>query len=472
MNTRWVVAAAVVIGLAGAFFLAHARPGYFASLTYLGGLLFLQILLASLWHFRTTFFFLLMGAFFLAGMHVPMQGAGTVGRWLVLAVGAGAGYLLWMQATQKHFGLFHLIALFCVLSALVSASVSLFPEMAFRKSSSLLLLFLFAATGARVCALGREEKFIESMVLAAELLTAFFSVCYFLAGFPVLGNPNSLGAVAGVICVPLLFWSALTGSPGMVRARRTTLLALALALLLFSQARAAILGTLVAVFFVSFVLRQHRLLMKMTLVVAISIGAFGMVAPDRLLELARSVEDKLVYKGHEAEGLIGSRAGPWRQTMNSIRENPWFGTGFGTSPSGEDPGLYFGRFSSSTETKREHGTSYLQLIEWMGLLGILPFLGLLIYLAASTWRALLWLRHSGQIKHPAVPLILILIAGAVHAGFEDWLLAVGYYLCVFYWSIAFIFIDLAPGAAGASVAPEPSLQYVPGPFSPSGFPSP
>jgi hypothetical protein len=35
----------------------------------------------------------------------------------------------------------------------------------------------------------------------------------------------------------------------------------------------------------------------------------------------------------------------------------------------------------------------------------------------------------------------------IHAGLEDWMFAPGNYLCVFYWSMAFIFVDQAPSLA-------------------------
>ena len=41
----------------------------------------------------------------------------------------------------------------------------------------------------------------------------------------------------------------------------------------------------------------------------------------------------------------------------------------------------------------------------------------------------------------AVPLAMLMVAGLVHAGLEDWIFAPGYYLCVFYWAMAFIFVD-------------------------------
>ena len=39
---------------------------------------------------------------------------------------------------------------------------------------------------------------------------------------------------------------------------------------------------------------------------------------------------------------------------------------------------------------------------------------------------------------------MVLLAGLVHAGFEDWLFAVGYYVSVYFWIFAFILADLLP----------------------------
>ena len=46
---------------------------------------------------------------------------------------------------------------------------------------------------------------------------------------------------------------------------------------------------------------------------------------------------------------------------------------------------------------------------------------------------------------------MVLAAGLIHAGFEDWLFAVGYYLSVFFWVLAFAFLDMLPSAAPAAV---------------------
>jgi hypothetical protein len=46
----------------------------------------------------------------------------------------------------------------------------------------------------------------------------------------------------------------------------------------------------------------------------------------------------------------------------------------------------------------------------------------------------------------------VVTAGLVHAAFEDWMFAVGYYVCVFFWTMAFILVD---------VLPHPTVVYVP-----------
>ncbi len=66
-------------------------------------------------------------------------------------------------------------------------------------------------------------------------------------------------------------------------------------------------------------------------------------------------------------------------------------------------------------------------------------------------------------SHPAVPLAMICLAGLVGAVFEDWLFAVGYYLSVFVWSLAFCLVDVTrhPIAAEIRSAPGSARQLFP-----------
>jgi len=54
------------------------------------------------------------------------------------------------------------------------------------------------------------------------------------------------------------------------------------------------------------------------------------------------------------------------------------------------------------------------------------------------------MRRTRNPYHPCIPFALVVLAGLVHACFEDWLFAVGSYLCVFFWISAFLLIDLVP----------------------------
>ncbi len=112
---------------------------------------------------------------------------------------------------------------------------------------------------------------------------------------------------------------------------------------------------------------------------------------------------------------------------------------------------------------REHGNSYLAIAEWSGLLGVFPFYLLIGTTAAQARTALMRLRRSGDIFAPAVPAAAILVAGLIDAGFEDWLFAVGYYLSVFLWAMAFILADLLqspraePSDTNLVAMPEPQF---------------
>ena len=153
-----------------------------------------------------------------------------------------------------------------------------------------------------------------------------------------------------------------------------------------------------------------------------------------------------LYKGKPEQGLMGSRRGPWDQTWAVIQDHPWFGSGFGTSLTTNDwSQLVPARSHFDSRVNREHGNSYLAITEWVGLLGVVPFYLLILLVAVNICRVLSWLRQTGNAFSPVVPAAAILIAGLIHAVFEDWLFAVGYYICVFFWPVAFILIDLLRG---------------------------
>ena len=49
-------------------------------------------------------------------------------------------------------------------------------------------------------------------------------------------------------------------------------------------------------------------------------------------------------------------------------------------------------------------------------------------------------------RHYSIPLAMVVLAGLIHANFEDWLFAVGSYISVYFWVFAFLLADLVPDA--------------------------
>jgi O-antigen ligase len=457
--------AGVVLGLCLALYFVYAQLQYFGNVSFLGGILLLEIILASLWKYDQRFFVVLMIAFVWAGMQVPLQGALVTGRWVVLSAGAVVGFIVWIKTPRRPFGSLHLIAFFCICTAFVSATVSPFTQMASLKALSLFLLFLYCSTGARLALLGRENSFFHGLLWGCEVAVYITAICYFGLDQSIWGNPNSLGAVMSIGLFPILLWGWLTSDAPVVRLRRLFALLLCTYLLHSSMARAGMISIALVTLVLCVSLHQYKLLVKAVALALFLVSVAGMLNPEALTKQLGDMKDAVLYKGHTEGGVLGSRQQPWEKAIASIKEHPLFGTGYGTAPTGEDPGLDFGRYSSSAETSREHGSSYMTIAEWMGLLGVVPFVALLAVTVSNVWKVCAWMYRTGDPRHYSIPLAMVVLSGLAHAGFEDWLFAVGSYLCAYFWVLAFLLADLAPGAVEFPLATVVSRAARPAPTS-------
>lgn len=431
------------------------RPSYFSNPDDLATLLFLQVLLAAIWNYRTRFFPLLLAAFLWAGVVLPLNVYWTTGRWIVLAVGALAGLVVYSRDQRYSFMTFHLVAFFCVVAALVSAAVSAYPALAFLKAASVLLLFLYGSTGAR---LAITENFFSQLLLGCELLVYITAIFYFILRSEIFGNPNSLGAVMGVAAAPVLLWGILVSERPTTRWRRTFAFTLTLLLLFSSYARAGICGAVVSCILLCLALRRYGVLLR-GIGIALAAAAFVATVVPLHQQSSDSLTSAFVYKGRREDGILASRRPIWDETVAAIQEHPWLGSGFGTSLTSMEIVQRPESFESIREATREHGNSYLAITEWVGFAGDVPFFALVILTALNVWRALVQMRRSGNVLSPAIPLAGVLAAGLVHAAFEDWLFAPGYYLCIFFWTLGFIMVDVLPARACSTV---PAAQATPG----------
>jgi O-antigen ligase len=204
-------------------------------------------------------------------------------------------------------------------------------------------------------------------------------------------------------------------------------------------------------------LRRYGLLIKgIAAFVVMAMLAVGLTPSEQAEDMPLRREGSspamtFLYKGHEEGGLMQSRLSPWDTTVSVIQQHPWFGSGFGTGLNNSGDDVAVGEYSTVSAATREHGNSYLAILEGVGLLGVLPFAALIIMFAVKLGGVFAWLRRTGNFGHFVIPVAMVLTAGLIHAGFEDWLFAVGYYLSVFFWVLAFSFLDLLPAAAPAAV---------------------
>lgn len=432
------------VGLTILLFAVQNAPGYFANTTYLSSLIFLEIVLATVWHYEKLFFAVLMWVFLTAGTSLPLNEAAGKARWVFLFVGAFVGLLKWARSEQKQrFYVLHLVALFCVLLAALSASVSNRPEMSLLKSASLFLLFLYGACGARVAIAGRERIFFRWLVTVAEGASFLLFILYSV-GYNVFGNPNNLGAALGTIIIPILLWGIVIGDRRVARNRRTLALCLAGFLLYTSQCRAGMLASAVAFILLCVTLHRKKLLFRGALAFVFLTTLVGVVQPNQFDTIISSFTTKLLYKEQEAPdaGVFKSRQTPWQGTLDAIKSSPWLGQGFGTDATEGPSGRIL--FATPDSSVREHGNSYLALVNYLGLIGSLPFAILLCIVLGMIFHAFGWIWQTRNPDHYAVPLALICTAGLVHAFFEDWLFAVGSYLSVYFWVSSFILAEIQP----------------------------
>jgi len=435
------VAAVFAVSAAGLAAFAYSRPGYFNGQTYLGGLLLLEVLAAAMAMYRRVFFPFVIVSFLLAGVDLPLSSIWTVARWPVLATGAAVGTILVLKDRGYRFGFFHVLGFLAEMAAVASAAVSRYNSVSLLKALSLFLLFVYASTGARVAVRGREGRFFAGLMTGCEITVGAIALAY-LAGMEILGNPNSLGAVMGVAAAPLLLWGILMSRDRFTHHRRMILFLASMYLTFSSHARAAMLAAFVTCAVLCIALRRFKLLAQGVMVLAIIAAASAIIQPESFSKTVSSITADVVFKGKDPRaGLLASRSSPWQDTMDAIRNHFWFGTGFGTSDLGGENTQSFGSFSTTSEASSEHGSSYLAIAAWVGMLGVLPFFLMLSGLAARVLQTIIRMAKAGNPAHPAVPLAMVLLAGMIHASFEDWLFAPGYYLCVFFWSLAFVFVD-------------------------------
>lgn len=413
--------------------LSVKRPYLFDETNLLG--LFVLVaaaLIAS--QYKTHFWTILIGVFFWAGSSFPLSVEMSMFRWVMLGLAAFLGLAYYARmANRIAFNYLHLLGLFVVIGAFASTLVSVNPALTAVKALSLAILFLYASVGARALWAGHPEPFVRRLVLLAEVLVYLTTFCYSVS-IEFWGNPNSLGLIMGCLCWPVLLWRFILPANRQGTPRRVVPLLLCGALLVSSHSRASLIaGFLTSMFLLVGARRYRTLLIGVSLFVVLLLNV-SLLMPERF----QSASQDFLYKTGERGNLINSRQQPWERSLRTFRDHPWLGLGFGVADNSADSRIDYVTHGHQT---RERGSSYLTMLETTGAVGTLFFAALILTLLYELGRVFGWLRRSGQVNQPAVLAACIIFGGLVNAFFEDWLLAVGYYMSVIFWVLAFSLRD-------------------------------
>jgi O-antigen ligase len=418
------------------FYLSVKRPDLFGESTLLALLVLVVVgFIAS--QFETYFLTVMVVIFFWAGSSVPLAGAMAIFRWVVLGLGALLAPVYYARRTNRiSFDYVHLLGLFVVVTAFSSALVSVNPVITVLKALSVAGLFVYSSIGARIFWSRDPELFVRRLILMVEVMVYFTAICYLLS-FSVWGNPNSLGLIMGCICWPVLLWRLILPADRQEYPRRLASVLVCAGLLILSLSRASMMAAFVISLFLLLGARRYRtLLMGISLFLAILLNLF-LLMPERF----QSASETLLYKhGEHGESahLMETREKPWERSLATFRQHPWLGLGFGAADNSTDRRL---TYETQGYYTRERGSSYLTILETIGVLGAVPCALLLLCLIREIWKVFSRLRRSGEVNQPAVVAAAILLGGLVSASFEDWMFAVGYYMSVIFWLLAFSLRD-------------------------------
>ena len=75
----------------------------------------------------------------------------------------------------------------------------------------------------------------------------------------------------------------------------------------------------------------------------------------------------------------------------------------------------------------------MAILEWVGLLGVCPFAALILMVIVNVGESLKRMRKSGATFSPLIPVVEVVIAGLVNAGFRGLAFRNRYALCVVFW---------------------------------------
>lgn len=410
-----------------------------------------------------------LGSAFLAASSRDLGQLFLTLRWVFLGAGAVILSLRFFLRRRAHHAapskFAYLLALFLVVST-ATVMTTTAPGLTALKLGAVLCLFYVAwravgylvenygAAAPRRLIIGLLVYALGFLIIAAPSYWNPSGIYSHVSGY--LGNPNTWAALLASMLPwmagPLLSRSAWYRSPGRRRLQALGLFAGSY-LLLRAGSRAALVGALLA-FAVTCLIHANRRIAVIVVLASVYIAARLLANP----ELLPVLMERYLYKQHSEQGeaaVLQSRLRPWKAARDNFRDNFWLGLGFGVTSRKEASWSADVRSGYSIET----GSSIWGSLSQIGIVGAAPlFLALVLLLFEAG-------RFAWRVRDPWFTGIYgSVLALAVNAIFEGWLLSPGNFITTYFWIQCFFLNALmsrfrpAPARLASFSMPLDSLQ--------------
>jgi hypothetical protein len=233
------------------------------------------------------------------------------------------------------------------------------------------------------------------------------SILDFSGFFP---HPMWLGAATGLSNI-VLIWLIFTTQKIALKIVYTLILLLSIYMSIIAASRSAFFASLLSmVFFLILKLRD----IKKIIILGSIISILTIITIPIYLSGAERMQDKF----ENAEGKYGSRTGIVTIGIKHFKENPLFGTGFAVSYNSENEKV-IGRMES--------GSGWLSILFQTGIIGFT----IVIISVSKIYKVIKYTKYDNKL----LLFINSFLFLCLHSIFEGYILTIGYYLCILFWTL-------------------------------------
>ena len=364
---------------------------------------------------------LFLGFFFPNTRIVPLNSLMLSLRWPVLLLVCGASVLLlsrkgWGIPRPHGAGLAFLFcfSIFAVLTLFSANVVLAMAKLAVIVAFVVFCLLFFGNVRSREEALAIVWPLIVAIAVhswASLTLGRFYPQFGF--GFRgYMTNPNGLGLFLAVFGLPATVFAVQSVRRQQEQIFYGLTLLVQVYLVVASGSRTAS-AIMVLVLGLSF-WRWRRFQGKHVIALKLLVIFLGLL----LLPLQTQRIRAFAYKYPTASNILASRTEFWEDTREAIRENPWMGAGFGIQE--KEAGAELGITTNYRLRRGEQGSTYLGMVEEVGILGATPFFFMLFVLGTRAGFVLMLSRDPLRLF-----LARVVVAGMIWGASENYLLFLG-----------------------------------------------